>query len=100
MPVQFAKFTEAEQEAVDAIVDRAVRMFRKFRIRRTPMDWEMDLAAVHAKIPLRLHELAEADNFNFSHDLAGIYGHLNRETGELEDFFVPRFARRDPVGAS
>lgn len=55
-------------------------------------DVEMDLIAVHANIhPLRLEELAEADFFNFAHDIAGIRRHLNRETCELENQFWPRF---------
>lgn len=53
---------------------------------------------MHAKVPLRLAEFANADNFNFGHDVAGILGHLNRQTGELEDCFLPRFAAPEPAG--
>lgn len=67
-------------------------MFRQAWVRVTRMDVEMDLSATHATCPLRLAELADADDFNFSHDMGGIRRHLNRQTGELEDFFVPRFA--------
>lgn len=89
----FARFTAEEQEYVDAIVDRAVRLFRSVGLRRAPIDVRMDLSAVHARIPLRLAEMAQADDFNFTHDIGGIAKHLNRETGGLEDFFVPRYAR-------
>lgn len=27
------------------------------------------------------------------HDMRGILRHINRETGKLENFFLPRFAR-------
>ena len=54
----------------------------------------MDLAAVHHHTPLRLVEMADADDFNLIHDVAGIGNCLNRTTGKLEDCFVPRFAKR------
>lgn len=53
----------------------------------------MDVTAVHKNgNPLDLNGLAQADNLNFSHDLAGIRSHLDRNTGELLDFFSPRFS--------
>ena len=52
----------------------------------------MDIAACHEKCPLRLNALLQADDFNFAHDVFGINRHLNRETYELEDCFVPRYA--------
>jgi len=51
----------------------------------------MDLEVVHGTIGLKLEELLAADRFNFFHDVVGIKGHLNRETGELEDCFLLRF---------
>jgi len=41
--------------------------------------------------PLRLQEMLNSDDENFTHDIFGIYRHLNRKTGELENCFVPRF---------
>jgi hypothetical protein len=53
----------------------------------------MDIIAVHANgCPLRLQELLRASRFEFSHDVFGIRRHLNRETGQLGDYFLPRFA--------
>lgn len=53
----------------------------------------MDLTAVHANgCPLRLGALLEAHPFDFAHDIGGIRRHLNRETGQLEDHFLPRYA--------
>lgn len=53
----------------------------------------MDVAACHANgCPLRLQELLDADDFNFAHDFFGIRRHLDRTTGELTNFFRPRFA--------
>jgi hypothetical protein len=90
--IEFAKFSREEQPHVERIVDRAKGLPRVWTT-MTRLEITMDLAAVHAKIPLRLQELAEADAVNFAHDMCGIFGHLDRQTGELKDCFVPRFAR-------
>lgn len=56
----------------------------------------MDLTAVHANgNPLRLLDLLRADDFNFAHDVEGIAFHIDRKTGELKNFFVPRFSVRE-----
>jgi len=52
----------------------------------------MDVETVHKKTPLDLERLLAADNFNFSHDIAGIRRHLDRETGKLLNHFIPRFS--------
>lgn len=92
MSIEFATFTEDEQAAVDAIINRAASLYRAAGIKQTLTHIRMDLSAFHAKCPLRLHDLLDADDANFSHDIGGIYRHLNRETGELEDCFRPRFS--------
>jgi len=86
--VTFAKFSPEESKFVSRIVDRAVGPVYDER-----MTARMDIAATHAIMPLRLEELADADNFNFFHDMGGIARHLNRKTGEMEDCFVPRFTQ-------
>lgn len=56
----------------------------------------MDLCACHNHAtPLDFKRLSEADGLNFNHDIAGIARHMDRETGQLRDCFVPRFAKRD-----
>lgn len=52
----------------------------------------MDLEHVHKNVGLKLDALLAADDANFAHDVCGIQRHINRTTGELEDFFLPRFA--------
>lgn len=54
---------------------------------------EMDITAAHIVCPLDLERLYSADEFNFSHDIFGIHGHLDRSTGELRDHFLPRCAK-------
>lgn len=52
----------------------------------------LDLTIVHANcVPLLLQEMLDDQTDNFAHDIYGIRGHLNRETGKLENFFEPRF---------
>lgn len=54
---------------------------------------EMDIAATHNQVcRLRLADLLAADDFNFAHDVLGIYHNLNRSNIMLEDCFWPRFA--------
>lgn len=55
---------------------------------------EMDISATHANgNRLRLRELFEADDFNFAHDMSGIYNCLDRNTGKLTRNFRPRFSQ-------
>lgn len=42
--------------------------------------------------PLRLSELAKADDFNLMHDIGGIFRHFDRNAGKLTDCFLPRYA--------
>lgn len=52
----------------------------------------MDLDCVNELFNLRLQQLLDTDNFNFSHDIVGIQNNLNRQTRQMENCFVPRFA--------
>ena len=90
--IEFADFTKEERKIVRGIVDRAAKIMRQHGRRLDKMSLEMDLEATHAKVPLRLQELLEADDFNFAHDVFGIMRHMDRSTGLLGDCFVPRFA--------
>lgn len=97
--VKFKKLTPTERTLVQAIVDRASEMYKENGPERPRLDIEMDVHAVHTSVGLRLDDLLRADDFNFSHDIGGIARHLNRETGELEDHFLPRFCQPIPKRA-
>jgi len=57
------------------------------------MDLVMDVEATHCNgNPLKLDELLNSDRGNFLHDVTGIYHHINRKTGKLEDCFSPRYS--------
>lgn len=93
MTVQFARFTAEERAHVDDIVTRAQSRYRAAGIAAPArLELIMDLAAVHARCPLRLAEMAAADDADLMHDIIGIRRHLDRRTGELRRF-APRFAR-------
>lgn len=83
---------------ISKIVDRAYATLDAATVSRL---WDgerismmMDLSACHANgCPLRLEELLNADGLHFTHDVCGIAANIDRETGRLGNFFVPRFAQ-------
>lgn len=80
-------------DTIFRIARRARETFAGMGGDRELQEIAMDISAVHANgCPLRLYDLEEADDFNFRHDIFGIYRHLDRETGHLKNCFVPRFA--------
>ncbi len=55
------------------------------------MEVAMDVTAVHANDhQLDLQKLLDFDNFNFAHDIHGIRGHIDVNTGKLTRGFLPR----------
>ena len=77
------------------VVDRAMKLAKKLKVNYSPDDCEMDLSACVANgNPLRLADLLKADDGNFGHDIFGIRRFLNRETGQLEGHFRPRFSAK------
>jgi hypothetical protein len=88
--------TKDEHRLITQIADRASAMGLsvKPQIEYPRTDAAMDIIAVHANgCPLRLDALLAAEPFDFAHDVFGIRRHLNRETGQLEHCFTPRYAR-------
>ena len=78
--------TKKDMQLIARIAERADYMGL------APVEIRMDVAAVHANgCPLRLNDLLGASEFDFKHDLHGIRNHLNRDTGQLEDCFLPRY---------
>lgn len=84
--------TKEDMRTISEIADRALTL--PWPDMPTKLDILMDIATVHEKTPLRLYDLYAADPANFAHDIGGIRRHLNRETLELEDCFMPRFLAR------
>jgi len=84
---------KATIETMSAIAKRGVELARSINVQYDQMTAIMDIDACHSNgNPLKLQELLEADNFNFRHDIMGIRAHIDRNTGELQDCFVPRYS--------
>lgn len=79
-----------ESRLIEKIARRALAGCRK---KDTLLLIEMDLIVVHANgCPLVLENLLAASDADFAHDLCGIRTHLDRDSGQLCDLFLPRFA--------
>lgn len=86
--------TKEESEAFRRMAKRAYAIDS----RRSIGDYMMDLEACHCNgCPLDIEKLEKADDFNFTHDVFGIVGHLDRRTGQLTRCFLPRCARPQPA---
>lgn len=75
---------------------RIARRAAQFFPERATGDVALDIIATHLNgCPLRLTELELARDFDFVHDIAGIWRHLDRDTGKLGPIFNPRYAAED-----
>lgn len=90
--IQWSK-SKPEVLTIAKIARRAVKMAEKNGVDYSQMTAVMDIEACHCNgCPLKLSELLLADDSNFAHDVFGIRRHIDRETGQLKDCFVPRYA--------
>jgi hypothetical protein len=53
----------------------------------------MDITVANNDTKLDLEGLLAFPRFDFAHDVFGIRRHLNRKTGVIEGYFLPRSAR-------
>ncbi len=93
-PAGFVSFDASREDGDLAykIAARAARMAYEAGGRYDLIDAQMDIIATHVNgNPLKLQELLEADDMNFSHDAFGIRRHINRDTGKLTQHFLPRY---------
>lgn len=81
----------SDLNTISKIVTRAAQMYQRYGIKCDNLSLMMDITTVHSNRPLRLEELAEADDFNLMHDVSGIAKYLDRTTGQLTHGFLPRF---------
>jgi hypothetical protein len=93
--------TRFEASLIHKIAVRAVGLAAQVGIQgHDMMTATMDITACHCNgCPLKLDELARADEANFAHDVLGIRRHINRRTGQLEDCFLPRYAMAERIAA-
>jgi len=83
-----------EEDCVAEIVDRAFELYAEHDIQAgEKIDLRIDLIATHNHAcHLNLVKMLKAPDFDFMHDIIGIRRHLNRETGQLGNHFIPRCA--------
>ncbi|MGR3177814.1 MAG: DUF6874 family protein [Candidatus Anammoxibacter sp.] len=79
--------TKADQKLITKIAQRAVKLNPDYDF----MDASMDVSAVHLNdCKLDLKKFIGFDDFNFGHDAFGIARHIDRNTGKLQNCFLPR----------
>lgn len=90
-----SKLTADEYRVISQIANRAWKHESVRASYASISDLEMDLEATHnCGNPLDVQKLLDAPDGTFFHDLSGIEEHLDRKTGELKDFFVPRCTKQ------
>lgn len=85
-----------DKELIRKLVKRADEIGLKHGVEIDKLQLEMDLCAAHANgCELRLQDLLDTDDANFSHDVFGISRFLNRATGQIPaEKFAPRYAAK------
>lgn len=91
------KTTKEETAAIGKLARLASEMGKEFGIQYSVMDANMDLTACHANgnlldLDRMVGEIIADGGRNLGHDFFGIRRHINRQTGQLEGCFVPRFS--------
>jgi len=86
------KFNTTKGE--DLLIDEILNRFGISKDRK--LSAFMDLSACHCNgCPLDFKKLLESSDGDLFHDVHGISLHINRDTGELEDEFLPRCAKKE-----
>lgn len=92
--------TRDEVLTMSRIANRAVKLAKEFGVDYDKMSALMDIEACHCNgCTLDLDRLESFPDFDFAHDVFGIYRHINRTNGKLEDCFLPRCAKRKEQNA-
>lgn len=99
--------SDDDRASIGKIVDRTLGILDRISplakrdLRNRRINLMMDLTACHLNgNPLRLADLAQADDFNVIHDVGGISKHIDHDTGKLTDCFLPRFSQREAAKAA
>ena len=85
--------SRAVARTISDIAHRAALLARDMGADVSPLEIENDIALAHMRgTPLHLGALLEANNVDFCHDVFGIRENIDRASGAMRDFFVPRYA--------
>ena len=80
-----------ENELIHEIVDRAINMANENAIEAPDKTFaHMDIALAHCHTPLPHRDLLESNEATFGHDFFGILKFIDRKTGDLREFFMPK----------
>jgi len=75
------------------IINRICRKAKEILQELDLMSLSMDLTAVHVSgCKLDLEKLLNFDDSDLVHDVCGIIMNIDRKTGKLDNFFLPRCA--------
>lgn len=89
-------FTASKEDKaiIKKIASRAAEIYKdQYGMEVDVVDIDMDLEACHCNgCYLDLERMLSGRERDLMHDITGINEHLNRETGALEDCFLPRHA--------
>ena len=85
------KARREELETINKIVKRALGIEVTRNLIDDPISLFMDIDSISSG--LDLSKFLSFDNFNFCHDVFGIIENMNKETGKLENCFLPRCSR-------
>ncbi|EKQ56309.1 MULTISPECIES: hypothetical protein [unclassified Clostridium] len=80
-----------KKDDVEVIIKIAKRAEQKGLLRFDRISLIMDLEYTHEEFNLRLNDLLNADDVNFTHDICGIQSNLSRSSKKMENNFLPRF---------
>ena len=93
--IDWKKGTKKDSKTIERIVKR-MSTFPGIEVDAESA--QMDITATHISgCPLDLEKLEGFEDFSFIHDVGGISEHLDRKTGKLKDFFLPRCAKKKEV---
>lgn len=83
-----------DNSLIRAIVQRVTASDAVSNLKLHPLEISMDITACHCNgCELDLRKLNEAPLDTFLHDVLGINRHIDRNTGQLTDHFLPRCAK-------
>lgn len=91
--IDWTKTSKEDDAIIRKIADRAASELGA----EHKQDIEMDITAAHIANPLDLNLLLYADDFNFYHDICGINRHIDRDSGNMLNHFLPRFQKKAQV---
>lgn len=90
--IKWEKVSNEDSKLIGDVIKRAEKL-KFLGATKDRVSLDMDITAAHTTNPLKLQDWLLADDFNFMHDVVGISNNINRDTGEMDNCFLPRFTK-------